>query len=168
MSEAFAQVESQEADAIKEGWSEQNSDLDLMVKLAEARQATIAEGLRRPVDLQQYRQRQVSALAEILKKAALEVPVQPPKHARFAVFLLPRSHQHIIFGDLEELYPVWLKECGPSKAAFLYWWQFAISTIRIAWPRTRKLRYLAALICIVTRALSGVHLAIGDILRHLH
>jgi hypothetical protein len=168
MSEALAQVESQEADGIKERWSEGKSDLDLLVKLAEARQATIAEGLRQPVDLLQYKQQQATALAEILKKAALEVPVQPPKHARFAVFLLPRSYQHIVFGDLEELYPVWLRECGPSKAAFLYWWQFVISTIHIAWPRTRKLRYLTVLICLLTRALNGVHLAVGDILRHLH
>jgi hypothetical protein len=66
------------------------------------------------------------ALHELLRKAALEVPARPPKHARFAVFLLPWPYRQVIFGDLEEQYPKWVEECGRSKATFLYWWQFLL------------------------------------------
>jgi hypothetical protein len=167
MSEAIAQVRSHQADAIRESWNELWSDRDLLVKLAEARQATSEESLPHPFDQVRNGEERVAAVQEILRKAALEGPVQPPRHAKFAVFLFPKSYQHVIFGDLEELYPTWLKECGRSKAAFLYWWQLVISTIQIAWPRTRRLRYFTALICLIMRMLINVHLSVGEILRHL-
>ena len=165
MGEALAQVNSHAADAIRAQSRTGMSDRDLLVKIAEARQATTSHRMQDELRLTRL---QKAALEEILRKAALEVPVRPPTHARFAIFLLPKSYQHIIFGDLEELYPIWSKECGPSKAAFLYWWQLAISTAQIAWPRTRKLRYVTTFVCLLARALSSVHFAaLADILRHL-
>jgi hypothetical protein len=166
MSEARAQVISQEADAIKEGWADGAADRELLVKLAEARSARETSTVFLAVDTASVRQK---VLTELLRKASLETPVRPPKHARFAVFLLPRCYQHIIFGDLEELYPQWVEECGPSKAAFLYWWQFILSTLAIAWPKTRGLRYLAIVTCMLGRVLmdKDYYSFLHELFRHL-
>jgi hypothetical protein len=87
----------------------------------------------------------------------LDAQVRPPKHARFAIFLLPRAYQQIILGDLEEQYPKWIEECGRPKATFLYWWQFLLSTAVIIWPRVRLWRYAALVLLLLLRILRGWH-----------
>lgn len=150
--EARAQVEGQKADGIREtlaNLSNLPSDNELMVKLAEARQPRqVRETVVRYVD--PYTNNVI--LRELLRKAELDNPVAPPEHARFAVFLLPRAYQQIIFGDLEEQLPIWIEECGRRKATFLYWWQFLLSTAILAWPRTRRLRYVALGLLLLTPA----------------
>jgi hypothetical protein len=146
--EARAQVEGQKADVIRDmlgSVSNLPSDREMMVKIAEARQMrqTVVQYVD-PYASNPLLRSQI--LRELLRKAELDGPVDAPKHARFAVFLLPRPYQQIIFGDLEEQYPVWISECGPRKAAFLYWWQFLLSTAIVAWPRTRRWKYLLGLL----------------------
>jgi hypothetical protein len=152
--EARAQVEGHKADGIREFLVTPGnlpSDEDLLVKLAEARQAreTIAQYVDPYAGNLAFRGQ---VFRELLRKAELDGPVAPPKHARFAVFLLPRAYQQIIFGDLEEQYPVWVTECGQRKATFLYWWQFLLSTAILAWPRMRRWRYLALGLLLLTPA----------------
>ena len=164
--EAQAQVNSQEAEGIKEQLAGKTtiSDVELLIKLVEARYAKEGRrgytvGYTGAMELEYERNLQRSqAIRELLRKAALDGPLRPPKHARFAVFLLPHSYQHIIFGDLEEQYPQWVEECGESKARFLYWWQFLLSTAIIMWPRIRRWRYAAIVLVILARLLRAWHL----------
>jgi hypothetical protein len=159
MSEARAQVRGHQAEGVREEWAENTatSDTDLLVKLAEARYARETAHRGNGADRLDWGVLRQQVLQELLRKAALEAPVRPPIHARFAVFLLPRAYQHIIVGDLEEQYPGWVEEYGRSRAVFLYWWQFLLSTAIIIWPRIRPWRYMAVVLWLLQHLLRAKH-----------
>lgn len=158
VNEARAQVSGQKADGIREEWGQNTitSDAELLLKIEEARYARETSASRL-TDQMGWESSRRKAMQELLAKATLNTPVHPPKHARFAIFLLPRAYQHIIFGDLEEQYPTWVKECGRAKATFLYWWQFLLSTAVIGWPRIRVWRYAVLVLWLVLRILKAWH-----------
>jgi hypothetical protein len=158
VSEARAQVGSQRAAGIRDEWADNTttSDAELLLKTVEARYGRETYARLR-ADLGELDALRRQTLQELLRKAELDTPVRPPKHARFAVFLLPRAYQHIIFGDLEEQYPKWAEECGRSKATFLYWWQLVLSATVIMWPRIRIWRYLAVVLWLALHILRTWH-----------
>lgn len=156
--EARAQVSSQRAAGIKEEWAVNTitSDAELLLKIVEARYGRETHARIR-TERGEWDPLRRQALRELLRKAELDRPVRPPKHARFAAFLLPWAYQHIIFGDLEEQYPKWVEECGRPKATFLYWWQLVLSAIVMLWPRIRFWRYLVAALWLALHILRAWH-----------